>query len=42
MNRCIAVGCRDGVSGKMATTVDGMPLEKIMECLGNVRSMAID
>ena len=42
LNRCVAVGCRDGVSGKMEATVDGMPLETSMECLRNIRSAAMD
>ena len=37
LERCVNVGCRDGVSGKMEATVDGMPLETSMECLRNIR-----
>jgi hypothetical protein len=37
LERCVKVGCRDGVSGKMEATVDGMPLETSMNCLRNIR-----
>lgn len=40
LNRCVAVGCRDGVSGLMEATVDGMPLEKSLECLREIRKTA--
>lgn len=41
LNRCVAAGCRDGVSGKMEATVDGMPLETSMTCLRDIRRAAI-
>lgn len=41
LDRCVKLGCRDGVSGLVEATVDGMPLETSMECLTNIRS-AID
>jgi hypothetical protein len=41
LNRCVAVGCRDGVSGKVEATVDGMPLETSMKCLGDIREAAM-
>lgn len=41
LNRCVAAGCRDGVSGKMEATVDGMPLETSMDCLRDIRTAAI-
>ena len=41
LHRCVAAGCRDGVSGKMEATVDGMPLERSMECLRDIRSAAL-
>ena len=41
MYRCVAAGCRDGVSGKKEATVDGMPLEKSMECLREIRKIAL-
>ncbi|KAL3944855.1 MAG: hypothetical protein SGBAC_001057 [Bacillariaceae sp.] len=42
LNRCVAVGCRDGVSGKVEATVDGMPLETSMQCLRDIRKAALD
>ena len=42
LDRCVAVGCRDGVSGKMEASVDGMPLETSLTCLRNIQSAAID
>jgi hypothetical protein len=41
LNRCIAKGCRDGVSGKVEATVDGMPLETSMECLRAIRETSL-
>jgi len=41
LNRCVAVGCRDGVSGKMEPTVDGMPLETSMKCLRDIREASL-
>jgi hypothetical protein len=41
LDRCVAVGCRDGVSGKMEATVDGMPLETSMQCLRDIRDAAL-
>jgi D-glutamate cyclase len=38
LNRCVAVGCRDGVSGLMEATVDGMPLDTSMKCLEQLRN----
>ena len=37
LDRCVTAGCRDGVSGKMERTVDGMPLESSMACLRDIR-----
>lgn len=37
LERCVKMGCRDGVSGQMEATVDGMPLERSMECLRDIR-----
>mmetsp|Transcript_18496 Transcript_18496/g.45823 ORF Transcript_18496/g.45823 Transcript_18496/m.45823 type:complete len:351 (+) Transcript_18496:3-1055(+) len=42
LNRCVAVGCRDGVSGEVEATVDGMPLETSMQCLRDIRKAALD
>ncbi|CAB9515439.1 glutamate cyclase, mitochondrial [Seminavis robusta] len=39
--RCVAAGCRDGVSGKMESTVDGMPLETSLQCLRDIRNAAL-
>lgn len=41
LQRCVAKGCRDGVSGKVEATVDGMPLETSMECLREIRATAL-
>lgn len=41
LHRCVAAGCRDGVSGKNEATVDGMPLERSMECLQKIRKIAL-
>ncbi len=41
LNRCVAAGCRDGVSGKKEATVDGMPLETSMKCLRDIRQAAV-
>ena len=40
LQRCVKEGCRDGVSGKVEATVDGMPLETSMECLRSIRETA--
>lgn len=37
LDRCVSVGCRDGVSGLMEATVDGMPLETSLTCLEAIR-----
>ena len=42
LNRCVDAGCRDGVSGKMEATVDGMPLETSLQCLRDIRKAAMD
>lgn len=42
LHRCVAAGCRDGVSGKMEATVDGMPLETSMECLRDIHQAVVD
>jgi D-glutamate cyclase len=41
LQRCIAKGCRDGVSGKVEATVDGMPLETSLQCLRDIREAAL-
>lgn len=41
LNRCVAKGCRDGVSGKVEATVDGMPFETSMQCLRDIRKAAL-
>jgi len=41
LDRCVKAGCRDGVSGKMEATVDGMPLETSLKCLRDIRSTAM-
>lgn len=40
LQRCVDAGCRDGVSGEMEATVDGMPLSKSLNCLESIRSAA--
>lgn len=42
LERCVAAGCRDGVSMKVEATVDGMPLETSLQCLSDIRSAALD
>jgi D-glutamate cyclase len=37
LRRCVVAGCRDGVSGKMEATIDGLPLETSMTCLQEIR-----
>eukprot|EP00529_Nitzschia_sp_RCC80_P031096 CAMPEP_0113492914 /NCGR_PEP_ID=MMETSP0014_2-20120614/28322_1 /TAXON_ID=2857 /ORGANISM="Nitzschia sp." /LENGTH=369 /DNA_ID=CAMNT_0000386761 /DNA_START=71 /DNA_END=1180 /DNA_ORIENTATION=+ /assembly_acc=CAM_ASM_000159 len=41
LQRCVDAGCRDGVSGKMEATVDGMPLETSLQCLQDLREAAL-
>lgn len=41
LNRCVAAGCRDGVSGQNEATVDGMPLETSLQCLRDLRAAAL-
>jgi hypothetical protein len=41
LDRCVEKGCRDGVSGKVEATVDGMPLETSMKCLRDIRDAAL-
>ena len=41
LDRCVAAGCRDGVTGRMEATVDGMPLETSMKCLRDIRLAVI-
>lgn len=41
LDRCVAAGCRDGVSGKLEATVDGMPLEASLKCLRDIREAAL-
>ena len=42
LRKCVMAGCRDGVSGKMESTVDGMPLETSMKCLRRIRAAALE
>jgi len=41
LERCVSVGCRDGVSGEMEATVDGMPLSTSLNCLFRIRNATI-
>jgi D-glutamate cyclase len=40
IERCVAQGCRDGVTGEIQATVDGMPLEISLSCLHEIRKVA--
>ena len=41
LQRAVAAGCRDGVSGQMEATVDGMPLSRSLQCLQDLRAAAL-
>lgn len=41
LNRAVAAGCRDGVSGQMEATVDGMPLETSLQCLRDIQTACL-
>jgi Domain of unknown function (DUF4392) len=41
MQRCVAAGCRDGVTGQIDATVDDMPLEVSLQCLRDIRAAAL-
>jgi D-glutamate cyclase len=41
LQRCVDVGCRDGVSGMVEATVDGMPLATSMQALRDIRKAAL-
>jgi len=41
LERCVAAGARDGVTGHLAATVDGMPLETSLQCLRDLRVAAL-
>lgn len=41
LGRCVKEGCRDGVSGKVEATVDGMPLETSLKCLRDVTATVL-
>lgn len=41
LKRCVSKGCRDGVSGLMESTVDGMPLNTSMHSLRRIRSIVL-
>jgi hypothetical protein len=41
LDRCVAAGCRDGVSGKLEATVDGMPLETSLKCLQDIKEIVL-
>lgn len=41
LNRSVAAGCRDGVTGKIEATVDGFPLETSLQCLRDIRAAAL-
>jgi len=40
LERCVQAGCRDGVSGEMEATVDGMPFQTSADCLNSIRVTA--
>ncbi len=41
LQRCIQQNCRDGVSGRVEMTVDGMPLETSLKCLQDLRRVVL-
>ena len=41
LDRCVQAGSRDGVTGKMEATVDGLPLEQSLQCLRDIRAAAL-
>jgi hypothetical protein len=41
LQRCVNQGCRDGVTGKVEATVDGMPLERSLQCLREIRNTCL-
>jgi D-glutamate cyclase len=41
LQRVVAAGGRDGVTGKMEATVDGMSLERSLQCLQDIRRACI-
>jgi D-glutamate cyclase len=41
LERCVAAGCRDGVTGRLEATVDGMPLATSLQCLRDIRAAAL-
>ncbi|GAX13147.1 hypothetical protein FisN_17Hh076 [Fistulifera solaris] len=41
LQRCIQQNCRDGVSGRVEMTVDGMPLETSLQCLRDLREVVL-
>lgn len=41
LERCVKAGCRDGVSGKMESTVDGMSLQTSLDILEEIRRVAL-
>ena len=41
LNKCVAKGCRDGVTGRMEATVDGLSLETSLQCLRELRIVAL-
>jgi hypothetical protein len=42
LRRCVEAGCRDGVSGKIEETVDGMSFETSLKCLQEIRNTALN
>lgn len=41
LDRCVGAGCRDGVSVENVATVGGMPLERSLKCLREIRKVAL-
>jgi hypothetical protein len=41
LEQCVAVGCRDGVTGRLELSVDGMPLEESMQCMKDIREKVL-
>ena len=42
MERIVAAGARDGITGKNENFVDGMPLETSLKCLRDIRSAVLN
>lgn len=41
LERCVAAGSRDGVTGKLEPTVDGLPMSESIKCLKDIRTKVL-